>query len=942
MIRLMTAITTLLAFSVSAFSQMPNLSEEIKPDPSIKIGTFDNGIKYYIKKNKRPEGRAEIHLLIKAGSLQETKDQSGLAHFLEHMAFNGTKNFPKNELVKYLESTGMSFGGDINASTSWDQVYYTLQIPTDDKEMLGKGFQVLRDWLTDISLDPEQIEEERKIILEEWRVRTQNANYKSQEVLIKALAKGSKYEEFPIGDTAVFMNAPRDKFANYYKQWYRPDITAVIAVGDFDENEIMAQIKEKFESVPKVKKATVVKKSKIPERNEPLVASYENSELPFYSLTMAQRHPSREEGTYGEYYESAKENLINNMINKRFQELTIKGDGDYQQAFAFKTSFVGDLNTFLGQVILKADALESGYKQVLQELYRVKQHGFLASELERSKAEILTQVESMMKNAENMQSRSLAQEYGRNFTENEPIPGIKGDYEITKVFMENITIDEINQLANGLLTENSVVFHHSGPKDLLSEKQVLEIYNEVKNSKLEPWVDEAAAAKLMDFTPEPGSMVDYSMDEVTFTGAKGDKKSYEVVSYTLSNGVKVRMMNTDLNEDQVVMSAISKGGLLRVEDINDYYSATQADNFTNISGLGENDLTTMQKILAGKRVSVSPFISDYSEGLSGQASPDDLEEMFQMIHLYFTSPRMDETAINASISRLRESIKNAENDPNSVFSDSVTKYLYNNHPRQFNWTLDKIDNLNPSKAYEVYQERFADASDFHFYFVGNIDMGKINELINTYLASLPTQERDDKWVDRDIRVVIGSMKKSIKLGKEPNASVRVRIDGDYPNYGQEENMRMYALSRALSVLLIEDLREDKQIVYSIGAFDNNSFIPTKTYSMNVNFSCDPDRVEEGVKAITAQMEKLKNEKLDDTYMDRIREVVLSQYKKAFESNNYWAGYLRGVDWNGFEMDRAQKMLDIVNNLNADDIQSLAKKYLNTNDLKQITRYPENF
>jgi zinc protease len=399
-------------------------------------------------------------------------------------------------------------------------------------------------------------------------------------------------------------------------------------------------------------------------------------------------------------------------------------------------------------------------------------------------------------------------------------------------------------------------------------------------------------------------------------------------------------MKTDLNEDQVVVSARSPGGNL-LADMDKYYSATQADNFASLSGLGENDITTIQKILADKKASVSPYINDYFEGFNGQASPDDLEELFQMIHLYFTSPRIDQTAIEASIDRLKENVKNSVNNPNSVFSDSVNNVLYNYHPRQFNWDEEKISQINSNQAYNWFRNRFADASDFTFYFVGKYEDGVMNEMITKYLASLPTQDRKENWKDRDIRVVDGPLKKIVKIGKEPKSNVQLRIDGPYPEYGEVANMKMFALSRALGILLTEQLREETQIVYTVGAFDQQTIRPEKTYTVNVRYQCDPERVDEGIKVVKDQMKYLQNNKLDEEYMNRVREVIVSQYKKAFESNYFWASYLQSVDWNEMKMDRAQSMLDLINNLTADDIQNSAKKYFKLDEMKEFIRLPEN-
>lgn len=915
------------------------LDKTIPNDPSVVTGTFENGLKYYIKENKRPKGRAEIQILVYAGSNQEDEKQLGLAHFIEHMAFNGTKNFPKSELVKYLESTGMSSGGDINASTSTERVYYTLQVPTDDKEMLSDGFQVLRDWLTDISFEKQMIEDERGVIIEEWRSRSLTANGKIVRTLFENVYEGSKWADPVIGDTNIINNAPREDFVRYFKDFYRPDISAIICVGDFDKDEILTQIKEKFETVEKPKSPKPSKIYPIPVRKGTEVIVQADEELQSTeTLLIFDKRGQAKEGTYAGVREGLVQSIIPIAFGTRLQELLAKDKLKAQGGSITRADYPGEINPVLISVSHKEGQLVEGMEDILKEVYRVKQHGFSDAEVDRMKALILTQIESMAKDKDNMQSGMFASELSRNFMYGEAYAGIEEDYNMTKYFLNEITANDVNDMYNSWFGDYGSFIFHFGPKDLMDEKTILATIEKVKKMDLEPWVEEEVASSLMESKPTPGKIT--NADSFSFGEQGKDYGYYDVTTYELSNGAKVKLMKTDNREDEVRFRAYSPGGNLKIENIEDYRTATLGDAIVNQSGIGEHDITALQKILTGKKVNVSPSIGDMTENLFGNASPDDLEEMFQLIHLYFTSPRYDEVAVKSYMDRLRENVKNSSNNPQSVFQDSITAVMYNNHPRQFNWTAEMIDKIDTKKAFEMYKDRFADASDFTFYFVGNFDDVKINDLITTYLASLPSTNRKETWTDRNIRRNNKKQKKVINIGNEPNASIRLSMTNEY-DYSSENNLLLASAARALSILLLEEIREKRGGVYSIGAWSSQDHYPVGEYEVNVQFGCDPERVDELVDAIMVQIDYLKENKLDEDYMSRVTEVMKSQYKKSFESNNFWLGYLYSTDWNKTDVNRIKTLDNMINNLTAEDIQKTAKKYFDTNTMKQIIRMPKS-
>jgi zinc protease len=929
MIKFITLLLLFVVFS-DAYAQF-DLNKELPRSKDVIYDSLSNGLKYYIKRNSKPENRAEIQLIVKAGSLQEKDSQLGLAHFLEHMAFNGTKNFPGNEVIKYMESTGMRFGSDINASTSWERTYYTLQVPTDNEKMFKDGFLVLKDWLSGITLDEEEIEKERKVIIEEWRARTQNAQGRVKQEQFETLFKGSAYSKFPIGDTAIIMNAPKKEFEDYYNTYYQPDISAVIAVGDFDVKLVESLIKEMFSEIPRPKKPTDIGDYKMTFTGESRVMNTADPELQANVITAIIKMPTQTKGTYGAYRNSIVTNILNTMLSKRYQEVALKGDAPFLQAVSVLTPFPGDITAFYNVVILKGDKMKEGYERFLTELYRANKHGFVESELERAKKEILKQYESIVKEKDKTESSAWAEELSRHFLENEGYPGVEHEFEIVDKFLPTITLDEINKKMASLVTDKNLYIFQYGPKAdvLIAEDKLIPIYKEVGKRSIEPYIDKSAGLRLMDKRPKGGSFVD--MDE---------NAEFGLTLYELDNGVKVILKKTDFKNDEVRMRAYSPGGLsLAKDDI--FLSASNAASVVNYAGIAEFDLSTLQKVLTGKQVSVSPFIGDLNEGFSGYASPDDLEEMFQLVYLYFTQPRKDEESFISLKSRLLEQIKQSKNNPEQIFSDSVSYLLTNYHFRSKPLTEERVNQIDMDKAVEFYLDRFADASDFTFIFVGNFEESAINPLITSYLGALPNTSRKENWVDTKSRMIKEKLDRRFKIGKDDNSTVRLILNGDY-DYSPENDLHLDAMTRVLGILLLEEIREKMGGVYSIGAYNRTSKLPEPNYTIFVPYGCEPARVDELNAAILKVMEKLKTDNLDAEYLKRATETMKSEYKKQLQDNSFWISNIYYYDFYQLDMAFINQYLDKVDALNVNDIQNAAKKYLNQNSLKTLVRYPENF
>lgn len=915
----------------TAFSQF-DLNKTLPYSNDVIYDSLSNGLKYYIKKNSKPENRAEIQLIVRAGSLQEKDSQLGLAHFLEHMAFNGTKNFPGNEVIKYMESTGMRFGSDINASTSWERTYYTLQVPTDNQKMFDDGFLVLKDWLTGITLDKEEIDKERTIIIEEWRLRTQNAQGRLQMKQFDLIFKGSDYVKSPIGDTNVIMTAPRSEFVDYYNTYYQPDISAVIAVGDFDPKQVEAKIKEMFKGIPRPKKATDIGEHPLKFNGNAEVELISDPELQINLITAVVKRPKNQvTGTYGAYRNTLVVNLLNSMLGQRYQEVALKGDAPFLQGVSSLTDFPGGISALYNVVALKADKMKEGYEAYLTELYRAKKHGFVASELERAKTEVMKNYESFQKEKDKTESRNFAAEFSRHFLENEGFPGIDHEVEIVNEFLPKITLEEINKLMSEIVTDKDLVMVHSGPNEenLIPKDELLSIFRSFEKKEIEPYVDKSAGLTLMKEKPAGGSFVEMDEDD-----------TFDLTKYTLNNGVKVILKKTKFKNDEVMMLAYSSGGA-SLADVKNLNNASNAASIVNYSGIADMDLTSLQKVLTGKNVNVSPFIGNLTEGLRGSASPDDMEAMFQLIYLYFDQPRKDEESFKSFISSNLELVKQSKNNPESVFRDSLNYLLSNYHPRSKPTTEEDIKSIDLNKAYEFYMDRFADASDFTFVFVGNFEDSQINPLITTYLGALPNKGRKELWKDNGERMPTKKMNKSFKIGKDDNATVRMVMNGGY-EFNPMNDLKLDAMSRVLSILLLEEIREKLGGVYGISAFNRTSKFPDENYQVYVAFGCEPARVKELTGAVEGVMKRLKNESLDAEYLKRATETMKSEFKKQTENNNFWVSNIYFYDFYQMDMNFINNYISEVDKLTMADVQNAAKKYLDMNTLKTIVRYPESF
>jgi zinc protease len=928
-------VLALFAISItSAFSQpikQRSMDELLPFDPNVKIGVLDNGLKYYIRHNKLPENRAELRLVVKAGSVQEDDDQQGLAHFIEHMCFNGTKNFPKNALVNFLEETGMRFGADINANTGFDRTYYLLTIPLDKPGLLERGLQVLEDWAHNVTFDPEELEKERGVILEEWRLY-RGAQERVMKQHYPYIFKDSKYaERLPIGDTAVILNAPRETFLRFYKEWYRPDLMAVVAVGEFDVIEVEKMIREKFSRIQMPENFRPRVEYPIPPHKGMLVSIAKDPELPMPNISVIYKFPGRDQSTFGGYRQGIIDNLINQMINMRIQEIMRKPNPPFLYAGAGVGDFMAGLAAFNVVSVSKTDDILKGLEAVLTEAYRMKQFGFTKSELERAKESMLKNMESALKEKDKTKSADYADEYFRNFYEKEGMPGIEFEYQLYQEFIPTITLEEVNKYAQALVAEDNKVVLVSVPDKpeikVPTEQEIRSLYTKVSTAKLEPYKDDATDKPLMSKLPKPGKIVE-------------EKKTgkFDIIEMKLSNGARVLAKKTDFKNDEVLFRAWSPGGTSLAKD-EDYLSAMFAADIIDEGGISEFSATQLQKMLTGKIINISPSIDELTEGFSGSYAPNDAETFFQLLHLYFTAPRKDEETFKALVSRQREAIRNSKRRPETVFQDTVTAVLFGYHPRYMPLNAKDMDKVNLDKAVEFFKDRFADASDFTFIFVGNFDLKELKKYIETYIASLPSKKRNEKWRDLGVNYAKGPLTKEVVKGIEPKSSVRLTIADNF-DYNPDNILKFNAMMEVFNIRLREVIREDKGGVYGIRAIHRVNQYPNPRYTISIVFGTGPTRVEELINSAFEVIDEVQKQDVSDENFTKVKEILKREFETNQKENQFWLSYIYNSDYNKLDVGRLAKYTENVDKLTKNDIKEAAKKYLKKDKVMRFILNPE--
>lgn len=916
-----------------AFSQV-KLTDPLPIAPEIKKGTLANGLTYYIRKNEKPEKKVELRLVIKAGSILEDDDQQGLAHFTEHMAFNGSKNFKKNELVSFLQSIGVEFGADLNAYTSFDETVYILPIPTDKPENLEKGFLVLEDWASGVTFENSEIDKERGVVLEESRLG-KGANDRMNKVIFPKLFEGSKYaNRLPIGKDDILKNFKYDVIKRFYKDWYRPELMAVVAVGDIDPAQGEKMIKAHFEKLKNPAKAKPREYAPVPGRtkSEGVVVTDREATNHFLQIYYSYK-TSKAETTIGDYRASIVKNIFNSILNQRLQELTQKPNPPFLFGATDLSGFVHGYEVFSSFAVLTKAGVEPALTALFQESERAKKFGFTANELDRTKKQLMRGLERAYNERDKSESEGFADEYIRNFLEEEPIPGIANEFDYYKQFMEGITLEEVNAFAAKTIpSQEARLVILNGPENaefkIPTREELLAMADKAEKTPVTAYEEKVVASSLMDKAPAPGTI-------------KEEKENKEL-GYTellLSNNVKVILKPTDFKNDQVLLSATRFGGQSLYGE-NDQFNAAYATAVVSQMGVKDFSPTDLRKVFAGKTVSGSPRLSMNSEGFSGQSGSADVETLLQLTYLYFTQPRKDMDLFNSFVTKQQAFLQNMMANPQAVYQDSLQKMLYNHHPRGPRYPkVSDFNKINVDRALEIYKERFGNANGFTFFVVGSFDLNKMKSLVTTYLGSLPSAGPVKSYQDLGIRPVKGVVTKEVKKGTEQKSFITITFTGE-TTYSDEESMKLQALMEVLNIKLIETLREDLSGVYGAGIRGQLSKVPYTNYSITASMPCGPENVDKLVKATMGEIQKIKDNGPLDADLAKVKETWIKQYREDLKDNSYWLGKLQQVVENGSKPGDILTAEQRINAVTAKDLKEAANKFFTMKNVFQVVLNPE--
>ncbi len=923
----------LVALSINLAEAQQPVDKKLGISTKVKTGKLPNGITWYIRKNQEPKSRAELRLVVKAGSILETDKQAGLAHFTEHMSFNGTKHFKKDELVNFLEKSGVNFGADLNAYTSFDETVYELQLPTDSPTVYKKGFQILEDWAHNVSFENTEIDKERGVVIEEWRLG-RGANERMRAKYFPMLLHGSRYaDRLPIGNKENLDTFKYETVKQFYKDWYRPDLQAVIVVGDVDIDQTEQLIKQHFAGIPKRTVEQPRIKYGVPLDKESRVMVLTDPEQTYNIVQIIYKHPALpEDKTELQYRASIVRQLFNFMISDRLQEISQKPTSPFLGASCSYGKYIGNMDALTMYAIAKdGKTIEKSTEILLEENERVKENGFTQTELDRAKAAMLAGMEDSYNERDKTKSGELIGELIRNFLVGEPIPGIEKEYELYQKYMSGISLKEVNSLIGKWIqpTDRAVLVMapESEQKNLVSETQLMALLNK-QQTGLKPYEDKVVKAPLLQKQPVAGTII--SEKKISSLG---------MTVLTLSNGAKVILKPTEFKNNQVIFSAISQGGSSLYSD-SDYLSAANSSAVAGLGGAGNFDRTSLQKELAGKQVYVSPSVGQYSEGMSGGSTPKDLSTAFQLINAYFTEPRKDTAMFEVYKQNVITSLANKGKDPGSVFGDSVSYIMGNYHFRRKPMTIDRLGEINLDKAFDIYKQRFSNAGDFIFTFVGNFKTDSMKRYIETYIASLPANNNLETWKDVGIRYPAGVINKTILKGQEKKSSVRLTFTGT-TTYSDLESTQLDQLANVLEIRLREILREDQGGVYGVGVGGGISREPINSYSMTISFGCAPENVEKLIGLVLEEIKHMKANGGAQTNVDKTIAEDTRGLETNVKENEYWLYNLQDKFYHNEDPETILQDAAIIKQLNVARTKEMANKYFDFGNMIRLVLMPEN-
>lgn len=895
-----------------------DLAAPLPLDTAVHRGTLPNGLRYLIRRNSRPEKRAELRLVVDAGSVQETDAQSGIAHFVEHMAFNGTRRFPKAAIVNFLERAGMSFGADLNASTSFDETIYQLQIPTDSTHLMLTALDILEDWAHGVTFDKSEIAKERGVVIEEWR-GGRDASTRIQNKQFPVMLRGSRYaERLPIGSRENLERFADSLPAAFYRDWYRPDLMTVVAVGDFDVATMEGAIRERFSRLTMPARPRARTSPTVPDHAETLVSIETDKEYPSSSISLLWLIPRDSARTIGDRRRALITGFFDGMLNARLGELAQRPDAPFAFASGGRGPFVRTRSGYELSAGVKGNGFTEAGLALLQEVERVARYGFTATEFERRRTNYLRSLEQSYIERNKMQSAGFADSYASAAVNGTPIVGIENEKPLGEQLLPTITLAEINAVARASLgTLNRVVLVAAPDRPdvkLPDRLTLLTMFERAKGATLATYVDSTSDAALVPRAPTPGRIVGERV--LPETG---------ITEWTLSNGARVLLKPTDFKEDEVLFAAHSPGGISLLKD-EDVTTAELSDYVLSSGGLGTFNAIALGKRLTGLRAWTDASLGDVTEGLSGAASTRDLATMFQLAWLRFTAPRVDPPAWEAFKNQVRTILDNQRNSPEAVFADTMQLTLAQHHPRVRLVTSSMLDEVKLSRVLEITRERFADASGFTFFLVGSFSPDSVRPMVEQWIASLPSTKANEKARDVGIRPPTGVIEKTVRMGVEPKAQTNFVFTGSC-QYSMPTRYALSSLRELLEIRLRESLREDKGGTYGVSVTASCNHIPFERYSLGIGFGSAPERVEELTAAMWAVVKEIQSGVVSDSNLTKIREIQLRGHETGLRQNGSWLSAMMDADEDGRDQRDFLRYPELVKGLTAEQLRDAARLYI---------------
>ncbi|HKM45773.1 MAG TPA: insulinase family protein, partial [Dysgonamonadaceae bacterium] len=905
-------------------------------DPAVRYGQLENGLTYFIRQNKQPENRADFYIAQKVGSMQEEDPQAGLAHFLEHMAFNGTKHFPNKELLNYLEENGVKFGENVNAYTSFDEtVYYLSNVPVIREGILDSALLILHDWSSEIALEGDEIESERGVIREEWRTRG-GAQSRLWEKMLPVMFKDSKYaNRLPIGSIDVINNFKHDEIRDYYDKWYRPDLQGIIIVGDIDPDKVEEKVKALFSKIEMPEDAAEREYFPVPDNDETIVSIASDPEATRTNLMIFYKHeplPDEVKQSQTGFVINYVLNVASSMISDRFDEITQKPNSPFLGAYAYDDDYfvakTKDAWTVVG--VSADDKIKDALSAMIRETERMKKFGFTESEYERARENTLKSYENAYNNRDKQQNSVYSQEYVNSFINNEPFPGIEYEYNMVKMIASNIPVEGINQTIASLIQDNNMVISISGPdKEGLvypSEQDILDVVKQVKAEEIEAYAEEISDEPPIATPPVAGEIIKTEKNE-----------EFDATVWTLSNGMKVVLKNTDFKDDQILMTASSVGGYSQYAEQDPINSKTMSSIMT-LGGVGNFSATNLRKVMAGKTASASPTVSLITQGFSGSSSIKDFETMLQLVYLYFTSPRSDKDAFDSFIERMESQLKNAEAEPMVAFSDSANYALYGDNPIVSRIKLEDLKKIDYTQIMKMYKQIFFNPGSFTFTFVGNIDEEAIKPAVLTYLASLKGEATQGEFLHVPMDVSTGKSKNVFqKEMQNPKASVFNVYTGKTERT-LKNTLLMSMFDQILDIVYTEKVREDEGGTYGVSSRGSISRYPEDQTVLQIVYDTDPAKMEHLNSIVHKELHDIAANGPREADFNKVKEFMNKKYTESIKENSYWTGILSTYYF--YNEDNHTEYLDTLNALTANDVKVFASDLLSQGNEIVVSMMPK--